>query len=92
MSRLMGSRLGPYEVLSPIGAGGMGEVYRARDTNLGRDVAIPRDVNGTRFQFWPDFEEKRSSRFPVQARMPIHSTGVVIVRSPLAQSSMRKPS
>ena len=36
----MGSRLGPYEVLSQIGAGGMGEVYRARDTNLGRDVAI----------------------------------------------------
>ncbi len=35
-----GSRLGPYEVLSPIGAGGMGEVYRARDTRLGRDVAI----------------------------------------------------
>jgi serine/threonine protein kinase len=35
-----GSRLGPYEVLSPLGAGGMGEVYRARDTRLGREVAI----------------------------------------------------
>jgi serine/threonine-protein kinase len=35
-----GVRLGPYEILSPIGAGGMGEVYRARDTRLGRDVAI----------------------------------------------------
>src|SRR5471032_1008501 len=35
-----GSRLGPYEVLSAIGAGGMGEVYRARDTKLNRDVAI----------------------------------------------------
>ncbi|HXV64236.1 MAG TPA: protein kinase [Vicinamibacteria bacterium] len=35
-----GSRLGPYEIQSPIGAGGMGEVYRARDTNLNRDVAI----------------------------------------------------
>src|SRR5215470_6697108 len=34
------ARLGPYEVLSPIGAGGMGEVYRARDGKLGRDVAI----------------------------------------------------
>jgi serine/threonine-protein kinase len=35
-----GTRIGPYEVVSPIGAGGMGEVYRARDTRLNRDVAI----------------------------------------------------
>src|SRR6202023_2050101 len=35
-----GTRLGPYEILAPIGAGGMGEVYRARDTKLKRDVAI----------------------------------------------------
>ncbi|MBC8645557.1 MAG: hypothetical protein H7X85_00215, partial [Thermoanaerobaculia bacterium] len=35
-----GSCLGPYEILAPIGAGGMGEVYRARDTKLSRDVAI----------------------------------------------------
>src|SRR5256886_9226648 len=34
------TRLGPYEIISAIGAGGMGEVYRARDTKLGRDVAI----------------------------------------------------
>jgi hypothetical protein len=35
-----GTRLGPYEIVAPIGAGGMGEVYQATDTNLGRDVAI----------------------------------------------------
>src|SRR5262252_5315111 len=35
-----GSRLGPYEVVAPLGAGGMGEVYRANDPRMGRDVAI----------------------------------------------------
>ncbi|MBA3297172.1 MAG: serine/threonine protein kinase, partial [Acidobacteria bacterium] len=40
MSLTTGTRLGPYEIIAPIGAGGMGEVYRARDTKLNRDVAI----------------------------------------------------
>jgi serine/threonine protein kinase len=47
MPLVAGTRLGSYEVLSPLGAGGMGEVYRARDTRLDRDVAIkilPADV------------------------------------------------
>src|SRR5580765_6719075 len=35
-----GSHLGPYEIVAPLGAGGMGEVYRARDTKLNRDVAL----------------------------------------------------
>ena len=40
MSLAPGDRFGPYQVLAAIGAGGMGEVYRARDTRLNRDVAI----------------------------------------------------
>ncbi|HTR03209.1 MAG TPA: protein kinase [Thermoanaerobaculia bacterium] len=40
MSLAAGTKLGPYEILSPIGAGGMGEVYRARDPRLARDVAV----------------------------------------------------
>ena len=46
-----GDRLGPYEIVSPLGAGGMGEVYRARDSKLKREVAIkvlPADVAGDR--------------------------------------------
>src|SRR5512135_1558048 len=57
-----GRRLGPYEVRGALGAGGMGEVYRARDTRLGREVALkilPADVAG-------DVERRR--RFEREAR------------------------
>ena len=57
-----GSRLGPYEVLAPIGAGGMGEVYRAKDPRLGRDVAIK--VLPASFSSDPD----RLKRFEQEAR------------------------
>src|SRR6266496_4668823 len=40
MALTLGTKLGPYEILAPLGAGGMGEVYRARDTRLDREVAI----------------------------------------------------
>ncbi len=49
MSLGLGTRLGPYEIVAPLGAGGMGEVYRATDTKLNRDVAIkvlPAEVAG----------------------------------------------
>ncbi|HEU5248429.1 MAG TPA: protein kinase [Thermoanaerobaculia bacterium] len=62
MTLTAGFRLGPYEILSPIGAGGMGEVYRARDTRLGRDVAVK--VLPASFSNDPD----RLRRFEQEAR------------------------
>src|SRR6202163_3981039 len=57
-----GTRLGPYEILVPIGAGGMGEVYRAKDPRLGREVAIK--VLPASFSFDPE----RLRRFEQEAR------------------------
>ena len=62
MTLAAGTRLGPYEILSPIGAGGMGEVYRAKDPRLGRDVAIK--VLPASFSSDPD----RLKRFEQEAR------------------------
>jgi serine/threonine protein kinase len=62
MTLRTGDRLGPYEIVAPLGAGGMGEVYRARDTRLGRDVAIK--VLPAEFASDPD----RLRRFEQEAR------------------------
>ena len=44
MSLAAGARLGPYDIVAPLGVGGMGEVYRARDAKLNRDVARRADI------------------------------------------------
>ncbi len=62
MSLASGSKLGPYEILATIGAGGMGEVYRAKDARLGRDVAIKVLPE----EFFED--EERRTRFEREAR------------------------
>jgi len=62
MSLAPGARLGPHEIVAPLGAGGMGEVYRARDTRLGREVAIK--VLPAEFAADPD----RLRRFEQEAR------------------------
>ena len=58
-----GTQVGPYRILAPIGAGGMGDVYRARDTHLGRDVAIK--ILPTHFLVDP----ARLARFEREARL-----------------------
>lgn len=57
-----GSRLGHYEIVSPLGAGGMGEVFRARDTRLGREVALKLVL-----QMFVD-DHDRLARFEPEAR------------------------
>src|SRR5688500_10326577 len=62
MSLANGSRLGPYEIVAPLGAGGMGEVYRAKDPRLGRELALkvlPAEVSR---------DHDRVSRFEREAR------------------------
>jgi serine/threonine protein kinase len=68
MSLSAGSRLGQYEILSLIGAGGMGEVYRAKDPAIGREVAID----------WFNRQETRSRCFAEIALSVLHHYRVVL--------------
>jgi serine/threonine-protein kinase len=70
-----GSRLGPYEILAPLGAGAMGEVYRARDTQLGREVAI-KTISPALAS-----NEDRKRRFLVEARAAsaLNHPGIVTI-------------
>ena len=62
-SQMIGRQLGPYTIIAPLGAGGMGEVYRARDSKLGRDVAIK--ILPSHFTADPE----RRARFAREARL-----------------------
>ena len=75
MSLLPGSRLGSYEIVAPIGAGGMGEVYRAHDTKLNRDVAL-KVLPGTAL-----LDPQMAIRFhrEAQAAARLHHTNIVQV-------------
>src|SRR6202034_1507499 len=98
MTIASGTKLGPYEIIAPLGAGGMGEVYRARDTRLGREVALK--VLPSSFSNDPD----RLRRFEQEARavaalndpniLAIHDIGEqdgapFIVSEPLDGNSLR---
>ena len=72
-----GTRLGQYEIIAALGAGGMGEVYRARDTKLGREVAI----KVLREKLSKD--QERVARFEREAKLlvSLNQTAVPIVNS-----------
>jgi serine/threonine protein kinase len=76
MTVAAGAKLGPYEIVGQIGAGGMGEVYRAKDPRLGRDVAIK--------------ESRRS--MPSTAAIPVRSRASIPATCPFSGARMARPS
>ncbi len=72
-----GAKLGPYEILAPLGAGGMGEVYRARDTRLGRDVAIK--VLPSHLSSDPDLKQRFDREAKVRSTIRISARCTMLV-------------
>lgn len=70
MALSVGDKLGPYEVISPLGAGGMGEVFRARDTRLGREVAI---------KILPEHGDRSRFRAEARALAALNHPGIVAI-------------
>ena len=97
MALTPGTTLGVYEVLSAIGAGGMGEVYQARDTKLDRDVALK--VRPEAFTADPDLkhrferEAKALSEWWMRqvASMGVHATRIDRIRSALGLGQCAAP-
>ena len=86
MALSAGTRLGPYEIVAPIGAGGMGEVYRARDSRLSREVAIKVSSQ----QFTERFErEARAIAFVQRRGAAIASTIAIAECSSSCARSIR---